>query len=234
MYPVDIVCPVCLHRFTTLDVEVSLYTPENTDTDFCVNYKDISPVAYEPVLCQRCGYSNLHANFDKVTKADKDLQQKCYINKFTDEPGRNPFELTAYYKRMYAFLGMLGMEGERDDNSGVEAFKLLRENLAMRNASLLLQGKAAHHMGWLYRKMGDPLEIGALEDAADFYGRAYKEESLEEADMDPITCLYLVGELNRRAGNADVSMEWFEMALNAANSAGDKEMAAKIRQQMKQ
>lgn len=233
LHPVSVTCPVCTSAFTAVNVEVSLYKPDHTDEDFCIHYNEINPLVYEPVICARCGYADFINTFGTVTEKEKKLCQSFYEKKFTDDPEKNPFELSEYYKCLYGFLDMLGSEGERGGQAGLEAFKMLLLNMEARNAPYLSQAKASLRMGWLYRMTGDPLEMKYLERAAEYFAKAFKEETFEEADMDSATCAYLVGELNRRINKSSVAMEWFETALNSASAENNTEIARKTREQMK-
>lgn len=233
LYPVSVTCPICTSAFTAVNVEVSLYKPDYSDEDFCIHYTEINPLVYEPVICERCGYADFIDTFGTVTEKEKGLFQTFYVNKFTDDPEKNPFELSEYYKCLYGFFDMLGIEGERDVHAGLEAFKILLLNMEARNAPYLSRAKATLRIGWLYRMMGNPLEMEYLETAAGHFAKAFKEETFDDGNFDSATCAYLVGELNRRTNKTSVAMEWFETALNSASTGDNPGIAMKIREQMK-
>ena len=232
LFTAAVVCPICEKEFTVLKVRSTAYNLDHSDEDFCMHYTDLNPLLYEPWICTHCGYAEFGVYFDKLSSSERSKLEKLCLMKFVEEPAKNPFELTAYHKQVYAFLETLNSEGVRDNASGIEAFKILLNSQEIRNSPYSSKAKVATRIGWIYRFMKDPKELEYLEMAADFYAKAYESESLDDGKFDSATCAYMAGEMNRRVGKSKEAIEWFRNAMTASKTSENPKIVDKIRNQM--
>jgi len=232
LFIASVVCPICEKNFPVIKAKTSAYKLDHTDEDFCMHYRELNPLLYEVWICQHCGYAEIGSNFDKLTPMKKTKVSKFCLSKFIDDPNKNPFELTDYHKVVYGYFDKLKFDGDRDDQSAIESFKILLLNYEARKAPDSAKAKAALRIGWLYRFMKEPAELGYLEIAADLFASAFETESLEDGKFDAATCAYMAGELYRRVNNNVKALDWFRKALTAAQSSDNKSIAEKTRDQV--
>lgn len=234
LYRANVTCPICERSFPAVKVKATAYQLDHTDEDFCMHYTDLNPLLYEPWICDNCGYTEFGVSYDKISEIEKRKLQSFCLNKFVDDPNRSPFELTDFHKRVYGLFDRIGTEGERDNVSGIEAFKLLLSVLEARNAPYSARAKAVLRIAWIYRFMGDPLEMEHMATAAEYFSKAFETEDLEDGKFDSATCAYMVGEIERRLGKKTEAVEWFGRALIAAQKSDNKTIAAKTRDQIQE
>lgn len=213
LYYVLTTCPICEKSFNVIKVKSSAVKLERVDEDFCMHYKSLNPSLYDPWICEHCGYAGFESSFDTLTETELCALKKLCLMKFTDDPTKNPFELTDFHKKIYHYLDSLGSDGERDHLSALEALEILSLTLEARNAPSSLKARAALRIGWLYRITNDTKELDYLKEAANLYANAYQVEDLPIGKFDCATCAYLIGELNRRGGNLKEAIEWFGQVL---------------------
>lgn len=232
LYAVDVVCPVCEEGFTALKVRTSAIRLEKIDEDLCAHYTDINPLFYEHWVCGNCGYAGFGANFTTLHEKDiKKLRGIC-LNKFINEQGKNPFELSDFHKRLYNYIELLGPEGERNNLAAIEAYKILFSSLEIRNKEDSLKAKVLLRIGWIYRFMGDPKELEYLDNAADLFAKAYSVEDLSKEKFDTATCAYMIGELNRRTGKMKEAAMWLGRVIGMPRSDNTAKIVEKARDQL--
>jgi len=232
LYSSNVTCPVCGKDFRVLKVKSTAYKLNHVDEDFCMYYDDLNPLFYDPFVCEHCGFTEIGALVDRLPEGEKRKLQKFCLNKFIDDPKKNPFELTDFHKQVYAFMDALSKEGERDIESALMAYKILQTNLEVREAVYSFRAKNALRIAWLYRFIKDPTEDEYLSLAAAYFVKAYETEELEEGKFDAATCAYLIGEMYRRTHNPVVSLEWFGRALVASQNSRVPKINDKIRDQI--
>ena len=232
LYSVSTTCPVCEESFVAIKVKPSALRLDHVDEDFCMHYTLVNPLLYEPWICEHCGYAGFAVNFAALSELEiKKLQELCLM-KFTEDSDKNPFELTDFHKQVYKYIDSLSSEGERDNPTAIEAYKILVSNLEARNALSSLKAKVLLRIGWIYRFMKDPREMEYLEEAANYFAKAYKLEDLSTGKFDSATCAYMIGELNRRIGKLMEAMEWFGRVVGLPKSEETSKIVEKARDQL--
>lgn len=218
LYTVLTTCPICEKSFNVLKVKSSAVKLERVDEDFCMYYKGLNPLLYDPWICEHCGYAGFESSFATPSPLEIGALKKLCLNKFTDDPSKNPFELTDFHKKVFTYLDSLRSDGERDNQGALLAFEILLSTLEIRNAPPSLKGRTLLRIGWIYRLMNDPREMDYLKQAATCYANTYLVEPLPIGKFDAGTCAYLVGELNRRLGNLKDAIDWFGRVLRLPKS----------------
>ncbi|MBC7960360.1 MAG: DUF2225 domain-containing protein [Vallitaleaceae bacterium] len=232
LYPVLATCPICEKSFNVIKVKSAALKLDHVDEDFCMHYKGINPILYDPWICEHCGYAGFESNFDTTLENERVALRKNCLIKFTDDPSKNPFELTDFHKKVSDYLDALSDEGERDHKAALLAFEILVTNLEIRNAPPSIKGRALLRIGWIYRLMKNPKELDYLKEAATCYANTYLIEPLPIGKFDGATCAYLVGELNRRTGNLKDAMEWFGRVLRSPQTSETARTIEKARDQI--
>jgi len=232
LFVAPVVCPICEKSFPVIKTKTSAYKLDHADEDFCMHYRELNPLLYEVWICKHCGYAEFGAIFDKLSPLEKTRVSPFCLTKFIDDPTKNPFELTAYHKAVYGYFDRLASDGDRDNQSAIDSFKILLMNLEARKAPDSAKAKAALRIGWMYRFMNEPAELAYLEQAADYFANAFEAESMDTGKFDAATCAYMAGELYRRVSNNTKALDWFRKALTAAQSSDNKSIAEKIRDQV--
>lgn len=232
LYNASVVCPICEKEFMTTRVKTTAVRLASSDDDYCQHYVGLNPMLYGAWVCDYCGYTDFVAYFEHVTVTEKKLLQKLCLNRFTDDLNKEPFDLSEFHERVYAYFDTLGKEGERDSQSALLAYKLLLTIQEVRKASFSNRAKAALRVGWIYRILEDDEEIKYLEIAAKYFTEAFSTETFKEGGMDSETCAYMIGELNRRIGNIGKAIEWYGKTLRITQETKNKKISNRVREQI--
>jgi len=209
LYEKTIVCPVCSKQFNVTKVKAKGCRVSSRDTDFCVNYEDINPMFYDVWICENCGYASLSDKFDAIGSRDSESIHNNLSPKWN--------------KRSYA--------GERDIDTAIETFKLLLYNLQLRNAKSNEFAKVCIRIAWLYRLKQDAKELEFIKFALKYYTETYEKERFPADKMDENTCLYMIGELNRRAGNYEEAVKWFSRLISSPDARRNPALIENARDQ---
>ncbi|WP_337034479.1 DUF2225 domain-containing protein [Paenibacillus illinoisensis] len=214
LYKVKVTCHFCETEFETSRVRPSLKRPYRTDSDFCAYYKLENPDFYVVRICPECGFASTENSTDKLTD-----------------------------KQRLAFKEQIGNRWEKRDYSGA---RTLDQALATYKLGLfcaqVIQEKdrivagLLHHIAWLYRYREDhEQERRFLEFSLEAYVRVFEREG---AGSNEARLLYLLGELNRRAGHFHEAVKWFGRVIHdkritdAAMIRASREQWALLREQM--
>lgn len=209
LYNKNTVCPVCTKEIVVTKVKVNATRVVSRDTDMCVTYEGINPLFYEPWVCDNCGYAALADKFENISAKDR----KLVLENITPR----------WVKRSFA--------GERDLEASIEAFKLVLLNLQIRNAKSSEFAKIALRLAWLYRRAGDPREKEFLGFAAQYYAETYEKERFPVDKLDEFTCMYMIGELNRRIGNYEEAVRWFSRLVASPDARRNPRLMESAREQ---
>ena len=179
LYSKEIECPVCLKKFKVTKVKIKACKVDRRDTDFCVYYEGINPMFYDAWVCENCGYAAQADKFPNIPSKEAQVLAKQLTPKWT--------------KRSF--------EGERNVDAAIEAFKLVLYNHQLRSAKASEMAKVCMRIAWLYRIKEDPREHDFIKFALKYYTETYEKERFPADKLDENTCMYMIGELNRRACN---------------------------------
>lgn len=214
LYQIKITCAYCEHEFSTSRVRPSFKRAVRTDSDFCAYYQKENPDYYVVRVCPSCGFASTENSTDRLNDKQRALFQEAIGSKFI--------------KRDYG--------GRRDWAAALETYKfglLCAQTIGEKEriiASLL------HHIAWLYRyQNNEQQEKRFLQYSLESYVRVYETEGVGGSDA---RLMYLIGELNRRIGNYNDAVKWFNRVINdkkimdAAMIRASREQWAVLREDM--
>jgi len=196
LYNKQVTCPVCGNRFFMTKVKLKAIRVEKRDSDFCVHYKTLNPMFYDAVVCEHCGYASMADKFSEVS----DKERKLLLEKLAPR----------WKKRSFA--------GERTVDDALEAFKLVLLNHQIRGSKSSEIAKVCLRIAWLYRFKGDERELDFLKFAEHHYEQTFMNEYFPVDKLDEYTCMYIIGELNRRLGNYDAAVKWFSKLISTPDA----------------
>lgn len=194
LYNKSIECPVCSKSFEITKVKAKACKVASRDTDFCVYYEGLNPIIYDILVCENCGYAAQTDKFEGISFNDS----KIILNTISPK----------WKKRSFS--------GERSIENAIEAFKLALYVMHIRKAKPSEIARICIRIAWMYRLKNDAKELDFMKFALASYVEAYEKESLpSENKLDENTCLYMIGELNRRLSNFDDSIKWFSRLISS-------------------
>lgn len=192
LYDKQITCPVCESNFKARSVKTSSYRVIKHDSDFFIRYALINPYFYDVFICNSCGYSAMKNDFSRIRNYQVDAIKEKITSKWN---GRN-------YPDIY------------DINIAIERYKLSLLNYFVMEAKSSKKAMNCLKLAWMYRLMEDQSnELIFLKQALDGFNEAYFNEDFPIYGMDKFTCMYLIGELNRRIGNNSDALSWFSSVI---------------------
>lgn len=209
LYNTTMECPVCLNQFEITKVRSKTSKVLSRDSDFCVHYEGINPILYDVWVCENCGYAAQQDKFSLIY--DKDAKSI----KETLSP--------KWHKRSFA--------GERTLENAIEAFKIALLNLHVKKAKSSEIAKVCVRIAWLYRMNNDEKEKEFLKFALNAYTETFEKESFPADKMDESTCLYMIGELNRRVGQIEDSVKWFSRLIGSPEGRQNAKLIEAAREQ---
>lgn len=209
LYHKEITCPVCNNEFSSKKVRFSKLRLIKRDEDFLSYYEDINPLVYNIFVCPNCGYSATEDKYKELSQEDR----KIILDKISAK----------WNKRSYGDI--------RDIEDGIESHKLalyIGELLKFKKIEL---GSLCLNIAWLYRMKKDKEEYRFLELTKELYEDAYYNESLIGTNMDQLRLSYLIGEINRRLGNKDKAVKWFNTVISNPDLQFNKALETMAREQ---
>lgn len=196
LYNKKIVCPVCSKEFNVTKVKIKACRVDRRDSDFCVYYETINPLFYDAWVCENCGYSSLSDKFLDIPDREAEVLKKKLAPKWT--------------KRSF--------EGERTIDNAIDAFKLVLISHQLRAVKASEFAKVCLRIAWLYRMKEDAREQDFIKFALRYYTETYEKERFPVDKLDELTCMYMIGELNRRAGNNDEAVKWLSRLISSPDA----------------
>ena len=192
IYDRQVTCPVCESVFKARSVKTSSYRVIKQDSDLFINYALVNPYFYDVWICNKCGYSAMKNDFNKI----RNFQVESIKQKITSKwGGKN-------YPDIY------------DINIAIERYKLSLLNYFVMEAKSSKKAMNCLKLAWMYRILEDQTnELALLKKALEGFNEAYFNENFPIYGMDKFTCMYLIGELNRRVGNNSESLSWFSKVI---------------------
>ncbi len=193
LYNKELVCPVCSKKFNVTKVKIKACKVDRRDTDFCVFYQGINPLFYDAWVCENCGYAAQADKFLNITEKEADI----LLNKLAPKWKKRSFE------------------GERSGDAAIEAFKLVLYNHQLRGLRASELAKVCMRIAWLYRIQEDAKEHDFIKFALKYYLETYENERFPVDKLDENTCMYIIGELNRRANNYEEAVKWLSKLISS-------------------
>lgn len=188
LYDREITCPVCGNVFKARAVKSGSIRRLKSDSDFFKRYQGVNPYFYDVWICNSCGYTNMESDFLKLREAQKDLIKQKITPKWHGKS----------YPEAY------------DVNIAIERFKLCLYNACVYGASSSKKATICLKTAWMYRLLRDSEnEKLFLSQAIEGFNDAFMNENVHN----PGAFMYLIGELNRRIGNDDESLQWFSKLI---------------------
>lgn len=192
LYDRQVTCPVCENIFKARAVKTSSYRVIKQDSDLFINYALVNPYFYDVWICNSCGYSAMKNDFNKIRSFQIDSIKQKITSKWN---GKN-------YPDVY------------DINIAIERYKLSLLNYFVMEAKASKKAMNCLKLAWMYRILGDSTnEMTFLKQSLAGFNDAYFNEDFPIYGMDKFTCMYLIGELNRRVGNNSEAMSWFSQVI---------------------
>lgn len=211
LYDKDIKCPICNHKFKTKKVKSKCIKVKSRDTDFRAEYEFDNPTFYGVDVCPNCGHARFESDFSDVNVAAKEAIKKNISSKWK--------------KRDFC--------GERSINDAAEVHKLALINYNLTDYKLSTVAKVCLRLSWFYKGLENDMEDRFANFAIQNYEQAYSKENLDDDPKEELTILYLLGELNRRAGNYKKAMDWFALGLRSPVINDEKFLSESLKDQMR-
>jgi uncharacterized protein (DUF2225 family) len=192
LYNTHITCPVCQNKVEYTKVRTKAIRVIKRDTDFCPWYEGENPVLYEAVICPECGYGAHISSFDKINK----------------------YEIERIKERITSRWHKRNFSGQRTIDEALEAYKIVLLNLNEREAPKSEIAKICLRIAWLYRYKNEKAnENKFLKFSLENYKLAYSQEDLSLGKFDEFTCIFIIGELEKRLGNYNESRQWLSRLI---------------------
>lgn len=210
LYKKTVKCPVCEKNFEVAKLKIKGLRVIARDTDYCTHYEGLNPLFYDIWVCEHCGYAAQSEKYEEISGRDS----KMIFEKLEPKWG----------KRKY--------NGERTVDVAIETYKLALLNLQIRQAKPSEFARICLRIGWLYRfKEDTEKEMEFLKHAVKYYDDTYQREKFPVDKLDEYTCLYMIGELNRRIGNLDAAVIWLGRLLSLPNARKNPNLIEVAREQ---
>jgi len=210
LYNKTIECPVCQNSFNTKKVRTSSIRMLKRDSDFCPYYTSENPLFYSVYVCNNCGYGALEGSFNSIVDSGKQSIRD--------------FVTPKWHKRDFG--------GKRSVKDAIDAYKiaLLCHQITKSPKSII--GNICLRLAWFYRYLEDSREMEFINHAIKSFESAYIGERIDkDQHFDEIVVLYIIGELNRRAGNYKEAISWFNKTLEHKNIKKKRHIELKAREQ---
>jgi uncharacterized protein (DUF2225 family) len=200
---------VCQKKIEVTKVKAKDCIVSSRDTDFCVYYEGVNPIFYDVWVCGNCGYAAQGEKFEEIS--DRDVK--------AIKEG-----ITRHWKPR-------DFTGERDIEKALEAFKLALFNLTKMDAKTIDYAKVCLRIAWLYRMKEDKRETEFLRYAVRYYCETFESERFPVGKLDEYTCMYMIGELERRVGNYNDAVVWFNKVISSPEARRNKLLIENAREQ---
>lgn len=213
LYDKEITCPVCHNVFRAKSVKTGGYRIAKVDSDFFINYNMVNPYFYDVWICDKCGYSAMKVDFEKIKNSQIDAVKDNISKK--------------WHKKEYPDI--------YDINIAIERFKLALLNYYITGSKASKKTFCCLKLAWMYRMLKDnDNEQLFLNQALEGLNAAYSQEEFPINGMNNFSCMYLLGELSRRVGKFDEANQWFSKVITAPSvDKKIKDMARDQRDLMK-
>ena len=178
----------------------------DTDTDFAPTYSEINhnPLYYLINVCPFCGYS--------------------YNEKFTNRfPFKAKEQISENITRQWNQTNMYGQE--RTSSIAIASYKLALLSATSKQETSLVIGGICLRLAWLYRMdKNREQEHRFMRYALAEYKKAQTKFEVLDSSMSEIKLMYLLGELQRRLGNADVAISYFKTVVKYKDMSTEQDV----------
>lgn len=211
-YERSYICPICQMNFSSLAIRRSAVSVEKRESDYHPIYKEANPLHYSIIVCPVCKYAANKQTFSSELPAQLVVQLGQALLKLDT---RNS-EFTK----------------ERDLDTVLESFQL-----AIRTAQLKKSGAGElaaliHAAAWICREANNAeLERAYLDQALKNYLQAYENSSDNIGKLSEVQIVYLIGELNLRAGEYSAAIRWFNRAFTHVDIKQNPSLEKLVREQ---
>ena len=210
LYDKTIECPICNIEFTSKKVRASKLRLIKRDEDFLSYYEGENPLKYNVFICPNCGYAATEGKFLSISRKDKEI----ILNEITSR----------WNKRSYG--------NKRTIDEAIITYKLALYIGQLLDYKKIDLGSLCLNLAWLYRIKGqEDEEIRFLGFTKDLYKEGFYKESLVDTNMDELKLGYLLGEINKRLGNKDEAIKWFNSILSNPNINSNPMLEKMVREQ---
>ena len=193
-------CSLCLKNFNAIIINNNLLKIKIRESDFHIIYNDYSPLLYEAIVCSNCGFAGLKEKFESITPFEEKILRNLFSKKkILPFPKINNFLERNYEDAEIAF------------NQAISWAKVLKIS-SYKIAGLILRN------AWLCREQKKEREEKIyLEQAVEYYEKAYSYEGVVSSSLGEPGAAYLAGEMYRRLGNNKKANIWFNSAIKLHN-----------------
>ncbi|QEK11803.1 DUF2225 domain-containing protein [Crassaminicella thermophila] len=209
LYNKEVSCPICKNIFHTKKVRSSAIRIKKRDTDFCVYYNGENPIFYAVFVCPNCGYAALESVFERISPTGKKIITSRVSNQWVQRD----------------------FGGERTNQEAIEVYKLALLCGQLSNEKKGILGTICLRLAWFYRFIGEDKELHFLKHAKNCFEEAFLYEQLPIGNLDEVSMLYLLGELNRRLGKYEDAINWFNKAVSNPAIKRKKKLEMQAREQ---
>lgn len=197
LYDMQVTCPVCDVNFKVRAVKTSASRILKKDSDSFIRYGVINPYFYDAWVCNSCGYSAMKNDFHKIRSFQIDSVKQKITSRWRGKS----------YPDVYNI------------DIAIERYKLALLNYVVTEAKSSKKAMNCLKLAWMYRLKEDAdNEITFLKQALDGFSDAYYNEDFPIYEMNKFTIMYLIGELNRRAGKPEEALVWFSKIITAPSA----------------
>lgn len=192
----EVTCPVCGEEFEVQKVRTPAIQVEKQDTDFCLHYRSVNPLAYAIWVCPKCLYSGEESDFDSLPRF-KEVKLKGHIY--------------SIFKK----YGTPDLSDERSSEKAILSYEIAMDWAKFFEKSSFRLASFSLRIGWLYRFSGeDQKENEFIDKAVKLYRKGFETEHNIPKNLGEVGAIYLIGELYRRLGNKNDALKWFGKALS--------------------
>lgn len=192
LYEKEIECPICKTKFKVKAVKTSYYKIYKKDSDFFLRYAYVNPYFYDVYVCNTCGYSAMKVDFNKIRDFEKESIIKNISIKWKCKE----------YAPIY------------DVEIAIQRYKLALLNYCAIKSKSSKKAMTCLKIAWMYRILeNNENENKFLKNALIGFEEAFFNESFPIYGLDKFSCMYLIGEINRRVGNNKEALKWFGQVL---------------------
>ncbi|MGI5902132.1 MAG: DUF2225 domain-containing protein [Desulfitobacteriia bacterium] len=197
LYDKKIECSACKTLFTSKKVRSRFVKPQAVDSDFGPIYApgdEGNPLLYFVAVCPECGFS-FTEDFSKPLSSSV---RQIIVNELSNKLDRS-----------------VDFCGPRDFSTAVRTYKLAIYSGELVREKHITFAKLCLRLAWLQRNKGDREEEKRfLQLAATEFEQSYIHSDFNPEKVPEIFILYMIGELNRRLGNYDIALRYYDAVVN--------------------